>query len=238
VARLWLAWSRYMSPAQFNPLELNPLRDLLEEQIDFAALRRRSPVRLFVAATHADSGRLRLFGDHELGVDALLASGCLPTVFHAPVIDGEAYWDGAYSANPAVFPLLAEGRARDTLLVLLSALEWPPLSGTETAPAIQARIAEIAFTAAFRREMQALARDRAAARARWWPPRWAAPVPARLHLIEGGSALEHLAGETRLAVNRRFFETLHELGRVSAAQWLARDADAVGRRDSVDLARF
>ncbi len=240
VAKLWLAWSRYVSPAQFNPLDLNPLRHLLEQQIDFAALRRRSPLRVFVAATHADSGRLRVFGARELGVDALLASGCLPTVFHAPRIDGAAYWDGAYSANPAVFPLLQGGRARDTLLVLLSPLEMPPLSATEGAAAIQARIAEIAFTAGFRREMQGYARERAAARARWWPPLgWIAPAArARFHLIEAGPALAHLGGETRLAVNLRFFETLHGLGRDSAGQWLARHAGAVGRADSVDLARF
>ncbi len=239
VARLWLAWTRAMSPAQINPLELNPLRHLLEHQIDFAALRRRSLLRVFVAATHADSGRLRLFSTRELTVDALLASGCLPTVFHAPRIDGEAYWDGAYAANPAVFPLL-DGGARDTLLVLLSPLAWPALSDAESAVAIQARIAEIAFSAGFRREMQSYARERAAARTRWWPPlRWRHPAATtRFHLIEGGDALAHLAGETRLAVSLRFFETLRDLGRAEATRWLAQHGAAVGHRDSVDLARF
>ena len=236
--KLWMMWSHYVAPAQFNPLALNPLRELLARQVDFERLRRASPLRLFIAATHADSGRLRLFEQHELSVDVLLASGCLPTVFHAPRIDGQTYWDGGYAANPAVFPLLARGRALDTLLVLLSPLEFAPLQPGESAQAIQARIAEIAFTAAFRREMQALARERPAAATRWWPPRrWAAPAArARLHLIEAQPALDHLAGETRLAVNQKFFETLHALGRESATRWLARHVDALGRRDSVDLA--
>ena len=239
--KLWMAWAHYVTPAQFNPLDLNPLRELLADQVDFDRLRRDCAFRLFVAATHADSGRLRLFGAHELSVDAVLASGCLPTVFHAPRIDGQTYWDGGYAANPAVFPLLQGGRTLDTLLVLLSPLEWPPTQPTDTAKALQARVAEIAFTASFRREMQALVRERAQRERRpwhrWLPRSWAVDDPAaRFHLIEAGPELEHLAGETRLAVNAKFFETLHLLGRASAGRWLAQHFDALGRRDSVDLA--
>jgi NTE family protein len=244
MVRLWMAWSHYVTPAQFNPLGVNPLRVLLAEQVDFERLRRHPPFRLFVAATHADSGRLRLFEAPELSVDAVLASGCLPTVFHAPRIDGQTYWDGGYAANPAVFPLLRGGRSRDTLLVLLSPLEWAPTQPTDSARQLHARVAEIAFTAAFRREMQALARARAerppAPWRRWLPVSLGGDAPRhRFHLIEAAPALDHLAGETRLAVSAAFFETLHQLGRGAAARWLSRHADAVGRRDSVDLvARF
>jgi NTE family protein len=236
-----MAWAHYVTPAQFNPLDVNPLRELLADQVDFERLRRHAPMRLFVAATHADSGRLRLFGNHELSVEAVLASGCLPTVFHAPRIDGQTYWDGGYAANPAVFPLLSGGRSQDTLLVLLSPLEWPPTQSTDTARELHARVAEIAFTAAFRREMQALVRERAQRQPRAWT-RWlphalrGGPPESRFHLIEAGPSLEHLGGETRLAVNGRFFETLHQLGRDSATRWLAQHVDALGRRDSVDLA--
>jgi NTE family protein len=239
--KLWMAWAHYMTPAQFNPLDVNPLRELLAEQIDFERLRRDCPFRLFVAATHADSGRLRLFGSRELSLDAVLASGCLPTVFQAPRIDGQTYWDGGYAANPAVFPLLHEARSRDTLLVLLSPLELPPTQPGDTARELHARVAEIAFTAAFRREMQALVRERASRERRGWhrwlPRAWRGEeAAAHFHLIEAGPTLEHLAGETRLAVDARFFDTLHHLGRASAQRWLAQHFDALGRRDSVDLA--
>jgi len=174
----------------------------------------------------------------------VLASSCLPTVFHAPRIAGQTYWDGGYAGNPAVFPLLRGGRAPDTLLVLLSPLEWRPAQPTDTARELHARVAEIAFTAAFRREMQALARERAERTQRlhrgwhrWLPRSWGGDPPAhRFHLIEAGPALDHLAGETRLAVSAKFFETLHQLGREAAGRWLERHLDAVGRRDSVDLA--
>ncbi len=241
MVKLWMAWAHYVTPAQFNPLDVNPLRELLVAQVDFERLRRHAPFRLFVAATHADSGRLRVFDARELSVDAVLASGCLPSVFHAPRIDGQTYWDGGYAGNPAVFPLLRGGRALDTLLVLLSPLEFAPAQPTDTARALHARIAEIAFTAAFRREMQALVRERAQRERRpwhrWLPRSWGGDRPEpRFHLIEAGPALEHLAGETRLAVNGKFFETLHQLGRETAGRWLAQHVDAVGRRDSVDLA--
>jgi NTE family protein len=236
--RLWLAWSRHLAPAQFNPFDLNPLRELLARQVDFERLRARSPIELHVAATEAATGRLRVFGRRELTVDALLASACLPMLFHAPRIDGRAYWDGGYSANPAIFPLLGPGQARDTLLVLLSPLEAPPTAADGTAPGIQARIAEIAFTAGFRREMQAIARERAQWPAsRWWLPRaWAPPsTRSRFHLIEAAPALAPLGGESRLAVSRRLFGTLHELGRAAGERWIARHLRDVGRRDSIDL---
>lgn len=237
----WMAWAHWMTPAQLNPLDVNPLRELLAGQVDFERLRRDCPLRLFVAATHADSGRLRLFGTHELSVDAVLASACLPTVFHAPRIDGQTYWDGGYAANPAVFPLLEDARSHDTLLVLLSPLEWPAVQPTDTARELHARVAEIAFTAAFRREMQGVVRERARRVRRpwhrWLPRALSGAEPAsRFHLIEAGPELQHLAGDTRLAVSARLFESLHQLGRASAERWLAQHLDAVGRHDSVDLA--
>jgi len=239
LVRLWMAWAHYVTPAQFNPLDVNPLRVLLSEQVDFERLRRQRPMRLFVAATDADSGRLRVFEGRELSVDALLASSCLPTVFHAPRIDGRTYWDGGYAGNPAVFPLLRGGRSRDTLLVLLSPLEWAPMQPAASAHELRTRVAEIAFTAAFRREMQALAHargERASGASRAWR-RWLLGEPAspRFHLIEAGPALEHVAAETRVAVSARFFEALHDLGRASAARWLAQHFAALGRCDSVDL---
>lgn len=238
--RLWMLWSHVVTPAQANPLGLHPLRDLVESQFDFEGLRRHAPMRLHIATTHADSGRLRLFGERELHADVLLASACLPTVFTAPLIDGEPYWDGGYAANPAIFPLVDAGRACDVLLVLLAPLRLPPLGAAPSAHELHARIAEIAFTATFRREMQAVARERSRAMPprRWWPFFRAADASARarFHLIEAQPALDHLPGETRMVVSQRFFETLYDLGRETARRWLAARGSDVGRRDTVDLA--
>lgn len=235
--RTAMVWMRLVSPYQFNPLGLNPLRDLLAGQIDVAALRERSPIRLFVAATHANSGRLRLFDNcdkRDLTVDALLASSCLPTMHHAVSIDGEPYWDGGYSANPALFPL-ARGGVRDLLAVTLMPHTFArsPVSAEE----IRERALEFAFGASFLREATLLSEAIAEAQAAAWPY---GAIERRLrrlrtHLIDGDGELAGLKPETRMIAHLPFLERLRDLGRLRVQRWIAEHADAVGKRASADL---
>lgn len=235
--RTAMVWMRLVSPYQFNPLGLNPLRDLLAGQIDVAALRERSPIRLFVAATHANSGRLRLFDNcdkRDLTVDALLASSCLPTMHHAVSIDGEPYWDGGYSANPALFPL-ARGGVRDLLAVTLMPHSFArsPVSAEE----IRERALEFAFGASFLREATLLSEAIAEAQAAAWPY---GAIERRLrrlrtHLIDGDGELAGLKPETRMIAHLPFLERLRDLGRLRVQRWIAEHADAVGKRASADL---
>ena len=236
-ARAWLHWAQLLSPYQLNPLGLNPLREVLAEQIDFERLRSASPVRLFIAATHANSGRLRLFGNAELGVDTLLASACLPTLHHAVVIDGEPYWDGGYSANPALFPLVRCG-VRDLLIVSLTPMTYAavPLSVDE----IRARALEFAFNATFLREARLVGEACAEAHASWWPGGRLERRLRRLrtHLIDAHDALGELPGETRLIAHLPFLERLRDLGRERAEHWLVDAGVKVGRASSADLAQL
>ncbi|HEY2190165.1 MAG TPA: patatin-like phospholipase family protein [Caldimonas sp.] len=235
--RAWLQWARFFSPAQINPLDLNPLRDIVVAQVDFERLREASDVKLFIAATQANTGKLRIFHTHELSADVVLASACLPTIHRAVEIDGEPYWDGAFAANPAVFPLYYECFARDIVIVLLAPLIYDDTP--TTASEIQRRSAELAFNANFLREMRMFAdvRRRAAE----------APRPGReerrllrtnFHVIDGDPVLGELAAETRLIASRQLLEDLKELGRKQAQHWLRRHLAHVGRRSSVDLARL
>lgn len=238
-ARVALQWSQLFSPYQLNPLGLNPLRELLAQHIDFERLRQASPVRLYIAATQVRTGRLRLFREHELTVEAALASACLPTLHHAVEVDGEAYWDGGYSANPALFPLAASGHADDVLIVMLSTLDAtePPPRPPNSVAEIRSRVAEIAFNATFQREAASYGRACTAARERWWPVgrherrlrnlRW--------HLIDAQEALGHLTAETKLLAQRPFLERLRDLGRQRALQWLAQTSAGVGHHTTVDL---
>ena len=233
-ARWWLQWAQFVSPYHANPLDLDPLRDILAAQIDFERLRRARTPQLFIAATAARSGRLRLFRNAELDLAPLLASACLPMLQKAVVIDGEAYWDGGFSANPAVFPLVREAPARDLLLVLLAPRDFgeTPTAADE----IRRRATEIGFSAAFLREMQTLADASAAARARrlrlGGDARLAA---ARWHAIDGETVLDRLAPESRLIAHRPFLLHLRDAGRARALDWLARHGSALGRRSTVDL---
>jgi len=118
-------WTRMFSPYQANPLDLNPLRDILSEQIDFEALRRRKDIKLFVAATNVRTCKLKVFRTEEMSVDALLASACLPMVFKAVEIEGEQYWDGGYLANPAISPLIHDCVSKDVLIVQINPMNRP-----------------------------------------------------------------------------------------------------------------
>ena len=116
---LVVATASQLSPYQFNPLELNPLRDLLAQEVDFEAVRTRSPVRLLVSATRVQDGAVRVFRTKAISLDVVLASACLPRLHHAVNIHGEPHWDGGYAANPPVIPLVGASRTSNVLVVQL-----------------------------------------------------------------------------------------------------------------------
>lgn len=236
-SKLLAGWAGCFTPAQLNPLDLNPLRDVLAKQIDFERLRRDSPFKLFIGATNANTGKLRVFRDHELGIEVLLASACLPKIHAAVQIDAEAYWDGGYSANPALFPLVRCG-VPDLLIVSLATMVHAaaPVSADD----IRARALEFAFNAGFQREARLLGEAAAEARASWWPGGALERRLRRLrtHLIDADDALAALPGETRLIAHLPFLEHLRDLGRERAQRWLDDAGRAVGHTSSVDLARL
>jgi NTE family protein len=234
--RLMLQWTHYFSPEQLNPFDLNPLRDILLKQVDFERLRAESPVKLFLAATNANTGKLRLFRNHELQADAVLASACLPTMHRSVVIDGEPYWDGGYAANPAVFPLFHECQARDILLVMLSPLKHS--AAPKSAGDIKNRMMELAFNATFLREMRMFAHLRESLMGLGWWRRGALErrlIDTHFHVIEASQVMRELSTESKAAANMRFFEMLFELGRDHAATWLLAHHGDVGQRSSADL---
>ncbi|MBS0561691.1 MAG: patatin-like phospholipase family protein, partial [Proteobacteria bacterium] len=146
--------SRMYSPYDLNPSGANPLRDILGECIDFERLT-KAPIRVFVTATNVHTGRARLFRNHELTPDVLLASACLPTMFQAVEIDGESYWDGGFSGNPSMVPLVRECQSEDTILVQINPINRPETP--RTARAILNRLNEVAFNAVLIKELRGMA---------------------------------------------------------------------------------
>ncbi|AXE32168.1 esterase [Chromobacterium phragmitis] len=235
--KMVLQLSQWFSPYQLNPLDYNPLRDIIVSQFDFDRIRRAAPVQLFVAATHANSGRLRLFRNEDLSADALLASACLPALQQAVMLDGEPYWDGGFAANPAIFPLFKFCRGDDILLVLLSPTDH---GGTpRTAEEIQRRAMLLGFNSAFLREMRlfALLREMAAEPAYLRGRLERRLLATRFHLIAADDALSELDASSRALTYGPFLEWLREQGRQSALAWMAEHGDKVGHRGSVDIAR-
>src|SRR5712692_1675626 len=148
--------TRLFSPYELNPLNRNPLKDVLEASVDFEALRQSDcPIKLYLSATNVRSGKVKVFERHEICADRVLASGCLPFMFQAVEIEGEHYWDGGYMGNPAIFPLIYGCDSRDVVIVHINPLERARLP--TTASEIINRINEISFNSSLMREMRAIA---------------------------------------------------------------------------------
>lgn len=230
--------TRLLSPYQFNPLELNPLRDIVRTRFDFEYLRRECSLKLFIAATRVQSGKVRLFRTGELTEDTLLASACLPTIHHAVEIDGEAYWDSGFSANPAIYPLMYECETPDILLVLLNPLTNS--AAPRSADAIADRTVELGFSATFLREMRMITHARAyIEEGAGWMPRGRLErklMNLRFHLIEA-EELAETGNDSKLNAARAFLHELRDLGRARTASWVRTRRHHVGKRQTVDLSK-
>lgn len=230
-----LALSRYVSPSQFNPLKINPLADLLNELIDFERLRAQPPFRIDVAATRVRDGALVMFGGDRLDLAAVLASTCLPHLFHAVEIEGETYWDGGYAGNPALEPLVYEASARDLLCVLVQPLERPraPASAREIAE----RAMELSFSTTFLRELEALAKNKRLIEGKLALTKLGRRLQSlRLHLLEPGESLAETGAKAKLDTRPAMLLSLRELGRERADSWLQRNGDDLGRRGTYPAA--
>jgi NTE family protein len=229
---LWAgAWSSVAGPYDLNPLDINPLRDALSALINFDRVRACTDVKLFVSATSVWSGKVRIFTGPELTVDHVLASACLPTIFKAVEIEGEPYWDGGYTGNPALFPLFYETETDDILLVQINPIERR--STPRTAEEIRNRLSEVTFNANLLHELRAV--DFVTRLIDEGKLSTQDYKRVRMHRIHGGSALDEFTASSRLNARWEFFKHLKDLGRAAARQWLAENYQAVGRESTLDL---
>jgi NTE family protein len=212
--------TRFLSPSQFNPFNLNPVRDTLAAQIDFERLRTHCGLPVFISATNVRTGMPRLFGTREITVDVLLASACLPSMHRTVEIDGEAYWDGGLSANPPVRPLLYECDASDIVLVLLHPDRRPEVP--VRAEDIAARWTELSFSAALFSELEGISlAKREAERSAFSVGRLERRLRRlTLHRICAPEAINGMSMQSRLNTHATFMASLYEAGRTQAAAWL------------------
>jgi NTE family protein len=224
--------SRLFSPYDLNPGGHNPLRDVLAECLDFGILA-RAPVKLFVTATNVRTGRGRVFRNAEVTPDVLLASACLPTLFQAVEIDGEPYWDGGYSGNPTMTPLVRECVASDTIIVPINPVERPgtPRSARE----ILNRLNEVSFNSALLKELRMIALLRHVADP--GTGEGAAWASMRIHRIRNDGMAE-LGYSSKLNAEWAFLTMLRDRGREAADGFLAEHGDDLGRRSTLDIDRL
>ncbi len=220
-----------VSPYDFNPLNYNPLQDILRSQIDFAAIRERSPVALFISATAVRTCEAKVFSACELTAEHVMASACLPAVFHAVDIEGEAYWDGGYLANPPISPL-AEADARDVLLVLLN--PFVAKTTPKTAADIAARLDEITFNAPLVAELRVVAAVHALVKKGVLKTGPGYQL-LRFHMIDADGRLNDLKASSKTNVDWGNLNDLKRRGRAAADEWLKHDFAQVGETSTVDL---
>lgn len=231
----WLdALNRMFSPYDVNPFNLDPLRDILERQIDFEAVHACQDTQLFIAATSVASGRSRVFTGAEVTLDAVRASATLPFSQQAVEIDGEPYWDGGFTGNPALWPLFYADAPRDLVIVHINPMHRP---GTpKSAEDIANRVNEITFNASLLAELRAVAFvKRLIADDLLKDPEKARIRDVRMHSIRADTALEAYPASTKYDTSWRFLTELRDSGRATAFAWLTSSADDIGQRSTIDL---
>jgi NTE family protein len=223
--------SRFLSPYQLNPLNYNPLRQLIQRVIDFERLRQDSAIKLFLSATNVRTGKIKVFTDKEITADCVLASACLPFLYQAVEIDGEYYWDGGYMGNPALFPLIYSCQSRDVLIVHVNPIERPdrPTSARE----IMDRVNEISFNSSLMREMRAVAfvtkliddgkLNKGDAKR------------VLIHSVCADDVMRGFGAASKLNADSGFLRQLRALGRERAQAWIDDHFDDLGARSTVDI---
>ncbi|HEY0800621.1 MAG TPA: patatin-like phospholipase family protein [Steroidobacteraceae bacterium] len=224
--------TRVLSPYEFNATDYNPLRDVVEQSIDFDVLKRPDcPVKLFLSATNVRTGKVKVFAGQEISASAVMASACLPTMFHAVEIDGEAYWDGGYMGNPALFPLIYNCKSTDIVIVHINPLLRKEVP--HAASDILNRINEISFNSSLMREMRAVSfvtklikQKRIAGE----------ELPQVLiHSITDDEFMGSLSPTSKYNADWDFLMFLRAQGRQCAGTWLAKNFAKLGVESSVDI---
>jgi NTE family protein len=224
--------ARLFSPYDLNPRGTNPLSTILAQSIHFERLA-RGPIKLFVTATNVRTGQGRVFRNNEITPDVLLASACLPTLFHAVDIEGESYWDGGYSGNPTITPLVRECRSKDTILVQINPVERP---GTPRATRdILNRLNEVSFNTVLLKELRMIAllrqvADPGVSEGALW-------AGMRIHRIASETMVD-LGYSSKLNAEWAFLCMLRDDGRHTAETFLAGHGADIGQRSSLDIDRL
>src|SRR3984885_14734709 len=221
--------SRILSPYQLNPFDMNPLKDLLNAEVNFERVRQQKVIKLFLSATNVRTGKVKVFAREELAADHVLASACLPFMMRAPEIHGDACWVGCFMGNPAFFPVIYGCKAPDVIMVHLTPTERSELP-TNSRTIIN-RMQEISFNSSLMREMRTIA--------------YVTKLIDEgnltngkrifMHLIEAEDVISELSGSSKMNGSWKFLTHLREIGRQRADAWLASNFDRIGVESSVDI---
>ncbi|MGJ7458917.1 patatin-like phospholipase family protein [Halomonas sp. MA07-2] len=225
------AMSRVASPYQLNPMDINPLRDLVEASIDFDMVRKCNAFKLFISATNVESGTVKVFPRETLTADMVMASACLPQLYQAVEIDGVPYWDGGYMGNPSLFPFHGKTGTDDIVVIQVNPIERK--GAPSTPQEIQNRMNEISFNGSLLKELRGIDFvDRLIREGKLSEDEYR---QVRVHIIENQAELKPLGASSKMNVEWAFLTKLRDMGRDTATRWLDENFAAIGERSTVDL---
>ncbi|MEM8937578.1 MAG: patatin-like phospholipase family protein [Pseudomonadota bacterium] len=226
--------TRALSPYQFNPFDINPLRDILEDSIDFESLRLCQNTKLYLAATNVRSGKVRVFNTSEVSTDVVCASACLPYLFKAVEIGGEHFWDGGYMGNPVLFPFFHRAESADIVIVHINPLYRDEVPTTP--PEIMNRINEISFNSSLLRELRAISFVHKLLDEGWLKEEYTDRLrDVRVHSVRSDMAMVDFDITSKFRTDWKFLTDLKARGRDIADAWLQENFDKIGTESSVDL---
>ena len=224
------------SPYQLNPMNYNPLREVLEAHVDFAELDASRTTKLFLSATNVRTGKVKVFHTHEITSDVVLASACLPFLFQAVEIEGEHYWDGGYMGNPVLYPLFYYTDSRDVIILHINPIErpGPPTQSSEIAN----RVNEITFNSSLIKELRSVyfvqqLLDQGKIKEEFRDEF----KYVLIHSVRADNALSDLSVATKFASEWEFLTMLRDRGRACASEWIGQHFNDLGVRSTVDLKR-
>jgi NTE family protein len=229
--------AQYASPYQINPTGFNPLQAMLERHIDFEKLQALHDLKIFVCATRVSTGKAEIFTGKRITPQAVMASACLPMMFQAVEIEDDLFWDGGYSGNPAIHPLIYQCASRDVLLVQINPIRisMSEEDRPKTSREIMERVNEVTFNASLLAEMRAidfvkrLLHDGRLDIFKY--------KDVLMHRIDGGSHLMQYGSTSKLSTDRKFLRELFTLGRNATVDWLKGHYAYLGRQDTINITR-
>lgn len=226
--------SHFLTPESINPFKINPLRDILNEIVDFENLRNSKGPNIFIGTTLVETGKARVFSREELSLDVIMASACLPRLYKSVEIDGKLHWDGGYSGNPPLYPIIKNGECEDIVIIQINPIlrKGNPVSSTE----ISNRIDEITFNQSLLKELRAiefvqrLLKDNIIDNKKY--------RSMNIHIIESQDEMNPLGASSKMNTELPFLLHLKDIGRKAAARWIDENYDMIGISGSVNLQKI
>ena len=230
------SFSRTISPYQFNPLNYNPLKTILDELIDFKSFKNCTEGKLFICATNVKTGESKIFENHDMSSDVLCASAALPNLFQAVEIEGQYYWDGGYLGNPSLWPLFYKATTPDILIIHVNPIyrDEVPMD----AASIENRVNEITFNSSLMKELRSIAFVQKLVRDDMLKPAYKKDYrDMLLHAIRSEEVMRDLNVASKFDTSLKFLLSLRDIGRNCGKAWLDNNFDAIGSQTTIDIMR-